>query len=183
MIVKFWMAVLPGIVGNSSTGAEIVFDRAVTIFSGKLPAPSEPVLRPDLFAMFYPALLSVRIAELSGQKPNLCHFENGLRAAARGARQHNATLWLRSLLMLRGPTNAEGIHMTNDTDQGGKNRGRRPPEGSGEVKGSGAGAGGGGNPEDFDSDPAGGSDAAPTTPKKAEGDDDIAPPTKGSPAG
>lgn len=41
-------------------------------------------------------------------------------------------------------------------DDGASNRGKRAVPGSGEVKGSGAGAGSGGNPEDFDSDMAGG---------------------------
>lgn len=36
------------------------------------------------------------------------------------------------------------------------NRGKRAKDGTGEVEGSGASAGGGGNPEDFDSDDAGG---------------------------
>lgn len=39
------------------------------------------------------------------------------------------------------------------------NRGHRPSEGSGVVEGSGASAGGGGNPEDYDSDSAGGGHA------------------------
>lgn len=39
------------------------------------------------------------------------------------------------------------------------NRGKRAQDGSGEVAGSGAGAGGFGNPEDFDSDSAGGGPA------------------------
>lgn len=39
------------------------------------------------------------------------------------------------------------------------NRGRRAKPGSGVVEGSGAAAGGGGNPEDYDSDAAGGGKA------------------------
>lgn len=47
--------------------------------------------------------------------------------------------------------------MTDKSDAGAANRGRRANnQGSGPVTGSGAGAGGGGNPEDYDSDPQGG---------------------------
>ena len=55
--------------------------------------------------------------------------------------------------------------MTDKSDAGAANRGRRAnKQGSGPVTGSGAGAGGGGNPEDYDSDPQGGGghDATPS---------------------
>lgn len=71
-------------------------------------------------------------------------------------------------------------------EEAAENRGKRPEDGVGEVKGSGAGAGGSGNPEDYDVDTVGGSGAGTSgqsSPQPVEGDDAVIPPRKDSPKG
>lgn len=77
-------------------------------------------------------------------------------------------------------------HVEDRDEEAARNRGAPPEEGVGEVKGSGAGAGGGGNPEDYDVDAVGGSGAGTSgqsSPQPVEGDQEVAPPSEGSPKG